>query len=38
MKKICKVKGKGTATIEPEVWAAAMTKKFEDPTVKKVCL
>jgi hypothetical protein len=38
MKKICKVKGKGKAMIEPEVWAAAMTKTFQDPTVKKVCL
>jgi hypothetical protein len=38
MKKICKVKGKGKAVIEPDVWTAAMTKKFKDPTVKKVCL
>jgi hypothetical protein len=38
MKKICKVKGKGKTAIKPKVWAAAMTKKFKDPMVKKVCL
>jgi hypothetical protein len=38
MKKICKVKGKGKAVIEPEVWATAMTKQFKNSTVKLVCL
>jgi hypothetical protein len=38
MKKICKVKSKDKAVIEPEVWLAAMTKQFKNATVKKVCL
>ena len=38
MKKICKIKGKGKAAIEPKAWLAAMTKQFDHPTVNKVCL
>jgi hypothetical protein len=38
MKKILKVKGKGKAVIESEIWTAAMIKHFKDPIVQNVCL
>jgi hypothetical protein len=38
MKKLCRLKIKGKAVIEPDAWAEAITKAFHHPMVKKVCL
>jgi hypothetical protein len=38
MKKILKVKAKGKAVIEPEIWKVAMNKQFKDPRVQNICL
>jgi hypothetical protein len=38
MKKILKVKAKGKAVIEPEIWKASMNKQFKDTRVQKICL
>jgi hypothetical protein len=38
MRKVLEVRSKGKEVIKPQVWADAMTKKFQDPLVKQACL